>query len=99
MWYVLEEKQIREIIEKGKFEKDEYAASIAVLGYTAEEIVENYKKRNSMPLIENMKEFYEDLHLVNISDYLFDSLDEEFQDMIDIELEDVKERINNGDIF
>lgn len=99
MEYVLSEKQINEIIKKGKFDKDEYGENIASFYYTAGELIERYSERNSIPLLKNKNELYSSLTYLDLYDSLWDELDDQLMEEVEIAIKELKAEINEGKIL
>lgn len=91
MKYVLDESQINRIIKKGTFDKEEYASEISSFSYTAEEIFNEYKDLNQVPLFKNLNKFYEELSNLQFSDGLYDVIRDQYMDILELIIDEIIE--------
>lgn len=88
-YYMLNEKDIKEILKKGEFNKKAYTGKLLCIGMTTEDILDRYLCSNEIKLKEKeIIKIQEDIRNFNISDYTEDSISDDLAEQIEEYMEE-----------
>lgn len=93
--YMLEKKDIEEILKKGKFDEKEYTGKLLCVGWITEDVLDRYLDSNNIELEqEEIIAIQEDIRDFDVCDYtegnITEDLDEQIEEYMEKYLKDRK---------
>lgn len=103
MVYILTEKQIEDILEKGNFDKEKYLKDVVLIGYTAKDVLDEYSSTHVMPLIKDKNVLYNrllDESAMSAMPYrCLEQLEDRLEEIVHKNIKEIEDEIEHGKFF
>ena len=87
--YMLEKKDIEEILKKGKFDEKEYTGKLLCVGWITEDVLDRYLCSNELELEEKeIIAIQEDIRDFNVCDYTENNISDDLSEQIEEYMEE-----------